>query len=270
MAKGTGQVKQQTQTQSSGPWSGQAPYLRGLYQQAGSLPLQEHYPGQTVADQSPQTQQAIGMQTAAAQGGANQPRTQQHNQTLGGDYLYGGQGFNAALDAAHNKIAPMVQGQFEAGGRYGSGLAQEAETSALANAFAGQYGQERANQMHAMGMASPAYADAAMLNQAGGQQDAYQQSLLSDQLNRWNFAQQAPYDRLAAQNSVLQAGYPGQSSISETWGPPSVMDMFGADLNAKLTNPVFGDLTNIKDRIGSYDNPQYTYNMDGSYTPGKV
>jgi hypothetical protein len=164
----------------------------------------------------------------------------------------------------------MVQGQFESGGRYGSGLAQEAETSALADAFAGMYGQERSNQMAAMGMNSPAYADPAMLGQAGVQQDAYQQALLSDQLNRWNFAQQAPYDRLAAQNAVIQTGYPGSSSISETWGPPSIADMFGADLNADLKTPIIGTPRNIIRRNRGYDNPQYTYNADGTYTPGPV
>ena len=271
MAKGSGQVKtnSSTGTQSQGPWSGQAPYLRGMYQGAANLPLQQHYPGQSVADQGPETPQALGMQAATAQGGANQPRTNQWNQTLQGDYLHGGQGFNAAMKAAGDTITPMVQGQFEAGGRYGSGLAQEAETSALANAFASQYGQERGNQMQAMGMASPAYTDSMALGNVGMQQDAYQQSLLSDQMNRWNFNQQAPYDRLQAQNAVIQAGYPGaeQSSTSAQYGPPGLFDLLSVDTMAGLEgfkdNPFggfeAGMLGNIKDRKGSGPGEGYEY-----------
>jgi hypothetical protein len=225
-----------------------------MYEGAANLPLQQHYPGQTVADQSQQTQQSLGMAGGLARGGANDPRTNQWNQTLQGDYLYGGQGFNAALDAAHNKIAPMVQGQFASGGRYGGGLAQEAETSALADAFAGQYGQERQNQMYAMGMESPAYTDAAMLGQVGSAQDAFQQANMDDQAARWNFAQQAPYDRLAAQNSVIQAGYPGQQQVSESFGPPSLMDLVGVDAKTIISNPF--DPTALpdahSDRIGGY------------------
>lgn len=208
MAKGT---RQSVSTQQAEPWSGQAPYLRGLYSQAANLPEQQYYPGQTVAGQSPETLQALNQQTQRAnQGNIGN----EYNKTLQGDYLYGNPGFNAALQAAHSQIAPMVQGQFESGGRYGSGLAQEAETSALSNAFAGMYGQERQNQMAALMNPAIGYSDTAALGDVGAQKEAYQQQLLSDQLNRWNFAQQAPYDRLAAQNAVIQAGYPGGSTTS--------------------------------------------------------
>lgn len=262
MPKGTGQVRQESQTTSTSPWSGQAPYLRGMYEGAQNLPLQQHYPGQSVASQSPETQAALGMTATTALGGANQPRVNQQNRTLQGDYLYGNPGFDAAqsamMDAAHNKIAPMVQGQFEAGGRYGGGLQQEAEYSALADAFAGpamqQYGMERQNQMQAMGMASPAYMDAAALGQVGAQQDAYQQAQLSDQMNRWNFNQQAPYDRLAAQNAVIQGGYPGSDATSQNFGPPSVMDAVGADASAQFKNPFnpFAGIGNARERFDSY------------------
>jgi hypothetical protein len=227
--------------------------LRGLYQQAADLPMQQYNPGQTFAGQSPETQEALGMTAATARGGANQPAVDQWNQTVGGDYLYGGKGFNAALDAAHSQIAPMVQGQFESGGRYGSGLAQEAETSALANAFAGQYGMERQNQLAAMGMGSPAYRDAAALGQVGTAQDVYGQGVLDDETARWNFAQQAPYDRLNTQSGIIQAGYPGSQSATQSYGPPGLLDIFGADLRANIeSGGLGGEFGNIWDRIGSY------------------
>jgi hypothetical protein len=71
---------------------------------------------------------------------------------MNGDYLYGGSGFNAALDAAQRQVLPQVNSAFERAGRTGSGLAAEAQTRALGDAFASQYGQERQNQLAAMGM----------------------------------------------------------------------------------------------------------------------
>lgn len=215
--KGGSKAPAQT-VQEASPWSGQAPYLTGLYRSAQALPQQEYYPGQTVPDQAPETQQALSQQAQMANQGAV---GNEYNKTLQGNYLYGNPGFNAALQAAHSQIAPMVQGQFEAGGRYGGGLAQEAETSALANAFAGMYGQERQNQMAAMMNPSVGYSDISALGNVGAMREGYQQQQLSDQLNRWNFAQQAPYNQLAAQSAVIQGGFPGgtqtQTNIS---GPP--------------------------------------------------
>jgi hypothetical protein len=71
---------------------------------------------------------------------------------INGNYLYGGDGFNAALQAAQNQITPQIDSAFERAGRTGSGLAQEAKTRAFADAFASQYGQERQNQLNAMQM----------------------------------------------------------------------------------------------------------------------
>jgi hypothetical protein len=70
--------------------------------------------------------------------------------TIDGDYLYGGEGFNRAVDAATRQILPQVNSAFERAGMTNSGLAKEAQTKAIADAFANQYGQERQNQMNAM------------------------------------------------------------------------------------------------------------------------
>jgi|TARA_B100000925_G_scaffold287582_1_gene267113 hypothetical protein len=72
--------------------------------------------------------------------------------TAQGDFLYGGEGFNAALDAATRAAMPGINSRFALGGGSGAvdgGLAQTARTQAVADAFARQYGQERANQLAA-------------------------------------------------------------------------------------------------------------------------
>ncbi len=71
--------------------------------------------------------------------------------TARGDFLYGGEGFNAALEAAKARIMPEVITQFGrtgAGGGTGS-LAEEAIGRRLGETFASQYGAERGRQLGA-------------------------------------------------------------------------------------------------------------------------
>lgn len=93
---------------------------------------------------TPQQQQAVTQAQSLGQTGATTAE-----QTARGDFLYGGPGFNQAYQAAANRILPQVNSQFARAGRSGSGLAQTAQTQALADAFAGLYGQERGLQQQA-------------------------------------------------------------------------------------------------------------------------
>jgi hypothetical protein len=65
-----------------------------------------------------------------------------------GDYLYGGPGFNAAVEAAQRQVMPQVLSRFGLGGRDG-GLAATALGSALTDPFANQYTTERGRQLDA-------------------------------------------------------------------------------------------------------------------------
>jgi len=246
-----------TTTQQSAPWSGQSPYLEWLYGQAQNLPQQQYFPGSTVVPQSPETLQALNLQSQRALSGSPVQTAGQNMLagTLQGDYLYGGPGFNAAFDAAQRRITPAVQGQFEGAGRFGGGLAQEAETSALSDAFAGLYGQERNRQMQGLSqvpaMAALDYADIGALSNVGQQREAFAGQQLADQMNRWNFAQQSPYQQLEAQSNVIQAGYPGGTKSTEN---PYFNDVLGSLLGGALTGAgildAFGVIGDGADTIG--------------------
>lgn len=71
-------------------------------------------------------------------------------QTAGGDFLHGGQGFDAAIQAAVNSATPHIASAFggTAGGLSG-GLARQAVGDTAVDAFASQFGQERQNQLGA-------------------------------------------------------------------------------------------------------------------------
>ncbi|MEM7003117.1 MAG: hypothetical protein AAF529_20180 [Pseudomonadota bacterium] len=71
--------------------------------------------------------------------------------TANGDFLFGGDGFNAAVEAAVRQAQPGIISQF-AGAGVGGGtgaLAQEAISRAAVDAFASQFANERGNQLGA-------------------------------------------------------------------------------------------------------------------------
>lgn len=73
--------------------------------------------------------------------------------TAAGDFLFGGDGFDAAVDAAVRRATPGILSTFGAAGAGGAtgGLAQEALGTAAIDAFASQFANERRNQLGAAG-----------------------------------------------------------------------------------------------------------------------
>ncbi len=93
--------------------------------------------------------------------------------TLDGKYLFGGEGFNAAVDAAFRAGMPKVLSAFGGGGRSDGGLAKEALAKAFSDPFAMQYGQERQFQnMMAQAFPGMALMPASIMEGVGNAQDA--------------------------------------------------------------------------------------------------
>jgi hypothetical protein len=214
----------------------------------------QYYPGQTYIGPSQQTTTALeAAQTRATMGNPLVPAAQQQLLgTIQGNFL----GANPYLEAALQPAFGAAQRQFESAtnqalsnfsraGRYGSGAMRGALTNiggefgrALTGA-AGQlgyanYADERARQMAATqmapAMAAQDYADIQRLANVGQQTEAYQEMALQDAINRFNFAQQAPYARL-------------QSFLSGAYGAPSGMQQVTPVYRNPLAGAVGGALT---------------------------
>ena len=148
----SGGKKAKPQKVETGPPAWMRPYLQNAFSEAGNL---YNNSGPFIGF-NPQQEQAMGLiSDRALQGtpGVFGDVNNQLSSTLQGDYLHGGSGFNAAYQAAANKIIPQVNSAFGAAGRSGSGLAATAQTQALGDAFAGLYGQERGRQLQAASLA---------------------------------------------------------------------------------------------------------------------
>ncbi len=122
MSGGGGNTPTQTVTQNNSPWSGVQP---GLNQGYADLKTQyekgapDYYPGQTVADFSPQQHQSIQGITQLASGG-NQTLKDANTQlgkTINGDYLNS----NPYFDQVAQNVRQPTDSAFSAGGRYSSG-----------------------------------------------------------------------------------------------------------------------------------------------------
>ena len=233
----------QTQTTTMPKWM--QPYVtyglneaKTLYQSANP----QYYPGQTWIDPSAQTQAALqATQNRALMGNPLLPAAQQQQQNvIGGQYLQNNPYFNQALQGAaqastqqyYDAINQATSGAAGAG-RYGSNALQEQQQRAagqLANALtnkAGElaysnYGAERGRQeaaaMNAPGLAQADYFDINQLLQAGQMGEGYQQNALEGDVARFNFQQNAPYQKLASYLGAVYGVPGGGGQVTQTQG----------------------------------------------------
>ncbi len=229
LAKSDGSPSSTTTVQKSDPWVGQQGYLTRGFAEAEKLlnqPGPGYFPGNTVVPYSPETNLALNMQTQRALQGSpiQHAANDQLTSTLKGDYLYGGQGFNAAVDAATRKALPVVQSAFEKSGRTGSGLAQAAVAEAIASPFAELYGQERQNQQRGMlfapQVADMDYGDISKLAEVGANRESMQQEQIADQVARYNYEQNLQRNKVNDFLASIQGSYGGTSSSSGTATTP--------------------------------------------------
>jgi len=198
---------------------------KGLYQ----TDTPNYYGGQTYIGPSAQTQAALQAgQNRALAGNPLLPAAQQ--QQLGsiqGNYLSAGNPyFTQALAGptqqatqAYNDAIMAAQSGASRAGRYGSGVSADIQNRAantLSNTLANKYGelaygnyqQERGMQnqavMNAPALAQADYGDISQLANIGKTAEDYQKTALQADIDRFNFEQNKPYQKLS---SYLGAAY---------------------------------------------------------------
>ena len=190
--------------------------------------IPQYYPGQTYVSPSQQTQAALAAaQQRAVTGNPLVPAAQQAaQQTIQGGFLGGNpffegafKGATAGAQTAYQDATQQALSNASRAGRYGSGsmgTALDRAGGTFANALtntAGQlayqnYADERGRQQAMIGaapqLAAADYGDINQLMQTGQIAEGYQDVALQDAVNRFNFAQQAPYQKL---QSYLSGAY---------------------------------------------------------------
>jgi hypothetical protein len=188
----------------------------------------QYYSGQTYVGPSEQTQAALqATQQRALQGNPLLPAAQRQQQdVISGQYLQNNPYFNQALAGAaqgatqnYNDAIAQAQSSLSKAGRFGSNVGADIQNRAattLANTLANKYGElsyqnfanERAMQnqaaQYAPTLAQADYADISQLANVGKTAEDYQKTALQADIDRFNFQQNLPYQKLS---SYLGAAY---------------------------------------------------------------
>ena len=198
----------------------------------------QYYGGQTYVGPSAQTQTALqSAQNRAMAGNPLLPAAQQQQQNvISGQYLQNNPYFNQAMQGAaqgatqnYNDAISQAQSSLSKAGRYGSNVGadiQNRAASTLANTLANKYGElayqnygaERGMQnqaaQNAPQLAQADYGDIQQLANVGKTAEDYQSQALQADIDRFNYNQNLPYQKL--QNYANLIGQTPMGSVSTT------------------------------------------------------
>lgn len=112
------------------------------------------------------------------------------------------------------------------------------------------FGRERAVQLGTMGQANPLanqdYADISQLGMAGGMQDQRAQTLINDEINKWNFNQNLPTQNLQTLSGLLNGFQTLNGSTSRSSNNPGMLQNalglggLGLMANSAMGGSLFG------------------------------
>lgn len=230
MGSGGGQT---TTTQKSDPWSGQQPYLQDVFSQAQNLyndqsGWPQYFPGSTVAGFNPQETSSLdqlynqGMNGTSSLNSAGDALTAFNS----GAFLSAGNPyFQQMTDAIKANVMPGLQSQFTQGGAMNSPAAAYATAQGLGSAIAPIAYQNYSDQLKNMltsASLSPGQYDAEMTGSktalaAGQTQQQQSQQELNDQVNKYTYNQQLPYNMLNQYNNTIQGNYGGTSTLTQPY-----------------------------------------------------
>jgi len=234
-----------SQTSSTGLDPAVQPFVTDILGKAQGLynsNTPQYYGGQTYINPSQQTQAALqAAQTRAIQGNPLLPQAQgQQQDVLSGKYLQNNPFFDQAMQGAaqgatqtYMDAIKAAQSGASASGRYGSGVSADIQNRAantLSNTLANKYGElsynnysaERGRQEAAAAgapaLAQADYNDINQLLKTGQIGEGYQKEALQGDINRFNYQQNLPYQKLAAYASTLTGLPMGQVTNTTSSG----------------------------------------------------
>lgn len=188
--------------------------------------------GQTFADTTPELAQGLGMQrdAANAQQSFMAPSQGLFQKTVGGDFL-DPQYLQRLAQPAIDQAVGAVGAQQNLGGGRGGSLAAEAAGRGATNALMNTYNQERGRQQDALGllptMTALNYQPGEALAGVGREQMGLNQRQITEDMNRFAFNQQAPWDDLRQFQGLTQ---PLQQMALQRQGLFNQYQMGGADV----------------------------------------
>jgi hypothetical protein len=244
MSKGGGSTRQ-VQGTSVEPPAFQKPFIEYGLSQAKQLYESEkpqYYPGQTVVGYSPESEMALqGIREQAISGS---PFIQGVQDVVMQNLM----GTNPLQSAAFRPVVEQVQAQAAQSGRYGSGYQQAALAQALAP-MALQAQQQAIAQAPAARQFG--YADLETLAGVGAAREAQQQAELAADIERFQFEQARPQQKLAQYLAAVTGGEMGETTYEAQQRQPLTSILGGAMSGAQLGGMVPGLSTGAGAGLGA-------------------
>lgn len=238
-----GKTQQQAsaQTTTSEPWKEQQPYLKSLFAEAEKQyqsDTPQFFQGQQTAAQAPSTVQGQeyvkGFANTAAQDIA-QNSTRAFNTASNAADLNSNPYFSNAADAAirpvvrqfNESVLPQIRQNAIASGGYGDsrmgvgeGIAsdrlQQNILDTTSKMALGAYQSGMDTQTKALALAPTALQTGAqpgvMMDTVGQAERGYQQQLINDAINKWNYEQTLPGNKLATLQALITGNYGGTTT----------------------------------------------------------
>lgn len=233
MSKGGGSTRT-IQGSSVEPPAFQKPFIEYGLSQAKQLyesEMPQYYPGSTVVGYSPESEMSLQAMRQKAISGSP------FIQGVQGVVMQNLLGANPLQSAAFRPVVEQVQAEASKAGRYGSGYQQAALAQALAPAALQA-------QQAALAAAPSAYefgfADIGKLAQVGAAKEAQQQAELAADIQRFQFEQARPQEKLAQYLAAITGGQMGQTTYEAQQKQPITSILGGAMSGAQLGGMVPG------------------------------
>ncbi len=232
-----------SQQSSTTPWAAQQPYLEDVFAQAQKqyyAPGPYYYPGSTVAAPTADTlaaQDALRSAATGAQSTATKAEGALDFQ-LGAYDVNNNPYLQSAITAAINPLEHAltdvggtiygIGDEALAAGQYGGtrqGVAEGIATARFGEQ-AGNIAATMSNQAYQSGLEASGRAlalapqtqamgavPATYLDAVGQQQQQYQQALINDAVNRWNYEQNTPAQELSTYGGLVSGGFGGETTM---------------------------------------------------------
>lgn len=198
MSKGGGQTRTITQTTAAPAYA--QPFLEYGMTEAQKLyesATPSYFPGSTVVGFSPETEMALGgIRQQAVSGSPFVPAVQDV-------VMQNLMGTNPLMSAAMQPVLEATQAGLAQAGRYGSGYGQAAIAQALAPIA---YEAQQAAIRQAPAAREFGMADLQTLAQVGAAREALQQAELQEDIQRFQFEQARPAQKLADYMTMVTGG----------------------------------------------------------------
>lgn len=221
-------TKNATSTQTSEPPAWQKPYIetglaeaQKLYNQAGP----QYYPTSTVAPFAAEQEQSFAGGMQHAQNAANFNRD-----ILSGQYLNSDPYSDAVFQNIQSRVMPAVNSQFMGSGRTGSGLHADTAARGLTEAYAPYASQQYQQGLDRMVSAGNNFAPYQAMEGVGQQRQELAQQELQDRINRYNFSQDQPSNKLREYMGFVGGSFGNNSTSTTPYQQPSIWSQIGGGL----------------------------------------